>query len=89
MFCVSVAPESCSRRTGGSLDGRLVVAVLTRSNAGAAEVLDSALYKRGVAKTTNREALTGPLIGLTLAEVDMMVSTTNKRKETNINARVV
>ena len=26
MFCVSVGPESCSRRTGGSLDGRLVVA---------------------------------------------------------------
>ena len=41
------------------------------------------------AKTTNREALTGNLIVLAVVLVDMMDSTTNKRKETNINARVV
>ena len=31
MFCVSVGPKPCSRRTSGSLDGRLAVA---DSNAG-------------------------------------------------------
>ena len=37
MFCLSVGPETCSRRTGGSLDGTsmdvLVVAIQTRAGA--------------------------------------------------------
>ena len=43
----------------------------------------------GVADSANREALTEPLIGLTVTEVDWMASTDNKREKTNINARVV
>ena len=47
------------------------------------------LDKRGGAKSPFREALTGHLIVLAVVLVEMMNSTTNKRKETNINARVV
>ena len=43
----------------------------------------------GGAKSPFRAALTGHLIVLAVVLVDMMDSTTNKRKETNINARVV
>ena len=46
-------------------------------------------YKRGVAKTTNREALTGNLIVLAVVLVDMVDSSTNKRIKTNINSGVV
>ena len=46
-------------------------------------------HERGVAKSSFREALTEPLIGLTVAEVNRMDSTINKRIKTNINARVV
>ena len=45
--------------------------------------------KREVPKSTNRAALTEHLIVLAVVLVDMMDSTTNKRKETNINERVV
>ena len=38
---------------------------------------------------TNRAALTENLIVLAVVLVDMVDSTTNKRKEMNINARVV
>ncbi len=47
------------------------------------------MEKRGLAKSTNRAALTENLIVLAVVLVDMMDSSTNKRKETNINARVV
>ena len=47
------------------------------------------MYKRGVAKTTNREALTGNLIVLAIVLVDMMDSSTDKRINANINAGVV
>ena len=47
------------------------------------------MEKRGLAKSTNRAALTEHLIVLTVVLVDMMDSTTNKRKETNINSGVV
>ena len=47
------------------------------------------MSKLGGPKLTNREALTGPIIGLTFAEADRTDSTTNKIKETNINARLV
>ena len=40
-------------------------------------------------KSTNRGTLTEHLIVLAVVLVDMMDSSTNKRKETNINARVV
>ena len=40
-------------------------------------------------KSTNRGTLTEHLIVLAVVLVDMMDSTTNKRKETHINARVV
>ena len=43
----------------------------------------------GVAKSLRGEALTGHLIVLTVAEANRTDSTINKRKETNINARVV
>ena len=46
-------------------------------------------YKRGGSESSIREALTEVLIGLTVVEVDRMDSTTNKRKETNINSGVV
>ena len=46
-------------------------------------------HERGVAKSSFREALTEPLIGLTVAEANRTDSTTNKRKETNINSGVV
>ena len=46
-------------------------------------------HERGVAKSLFREALTEPLIGLTVAEANRTDSTTNKRKETNINSGVV
>ena len=49
----------------------------------------SFLGKRGVAELTNRAALTEYMIMLTVAEAEWMSFTTNKRKETNINARVV
>ena len=45
--------------------------------------------KRGAADSSFRAALTGNLIVLAVVLVDMMDSSTNKRKETNINARVV
>ena len=41
------------------------------------------------AKSSNRAALTEPLIGLTVTEVNRTDSTINKRKETNINSGVV
>ena len=47
------------------------------------------LDKRGAAKMSIPAALTEHLIVLAVVLVDMMDSTTNKRKETNINARVV
>ena len=43
----------------------------------------------GVAKSTNREALTEYMIMLADVQAGCMDSTPNKRKETNINARVV
>ena len=50
----------------------------------------SSIYnKRGVAKSTNREALTEYMIMLADVQAGCMDSTPNKRKETNINARVV
>ena len=45
--------------------------------------------KRGGAKLLFRAALTEPLIVLIVVLVDMMDSTTNKRKKTNINSGVV
>ena len=50
---------------------------------------DRYLKKRGLAKSTNRAALTEHLIVLTVVLVDMMNSTTTKWKETNINSGVV
>ena len=47
------------------------------------------MYKRGGTKMTNRAALTEHLIVLGVVLVDKMDSTTNKRKETNINSGVV
>ena len=47
------------------------------------------MEKGGLAKSTNRAALTEYLIVLTVVLVDMMDSNTNKRKETNINLGVV
>ena len=49
----------------------------------------SFLGKRGGAELTNRAALTEYMIMLTVAEAVRMDSTPTKRKETNINARVV
>ena len=46
-------------------------------------------HKRGGAKSPFRAALTGHLIVFAVILVDMMDSTTNKRKETNINSGVV
>ena len=46
-------------------------------------------HKRVVPKSSNREALTEPLIGLTVAKVDRTDSTANKRIKTNINSGVV
>ena len=48
----------------------------------------SSLSKRGAADSSICEALTEPLIELTVAEVDRTDSTANKRKETNINSGV-
>ena len=45
--------------------------------------------KREVADSLNREALTEYMIMLADVQAVRMESTTNKRKETNINARVV
>jgi hypothetical protein len=45
--------------------------------------------KCGVAKTTNREALTEYIIALADVRAACMDSTTNKRKETNINSGLV
>jgi len=47
------------------------------------------LYKRVVAKSPFRAALTEYMIMLTVAEADCMDSTPNKWKETNINSGVV
>ena len=51
--------------------------------------LRPSLEKCGLAKSTNRAALTEHLIVLTVVLVDMVDSSTNKRKETNINSGVV
>ena len=47
------------------------------------------MYKCGLAKSTNRAALTENLIVLAVVLVDMMDSSTDKWIKTNINARVV
>ena len=47
------------------------------------------MYKRGPAESPFRAALTEYMIVLAVVLVDMMDSTTNKRTETKINARVV
>jgi uncharacterized membrane protein len=47
------------------------------------------LHKYGVADSSFRAAITGNLIVLAVVLVDMMDSTTTKRKETNINSGVV
>ena len=47
------------------------------------------MNKREGAEMPIRAALTGNLIVLAVVLVDMMDSSTDKRKETNINARVV
>ena len=49
----------------------------------------SRLHEGEVVKSTNRAALTGHLIWLDLVQAAKMESTTNKRKETNINSGVV
>ena len=51
--------------------------------------MGQSLDKREVPKTTNPEALTEYMIMLTVADAVWMDSTTNKRKETNINSGVV
>ena len=63
-------------------------------NGGVADTRGSRIWacfpiKREVPKSTNRGTLTEYLIVLAVILVDMMDSSTNKRKETNINARVV